>query len=80
MFQVRYLFMAALWTAASYPSGGVSLCRAGSARRVMVPCGSTLHLEPQTIPYDVLSYKRGMEEIIFCEFFLKPFLGSFDLM
>ena len=41
--------MAAVWAAASYSRGGFSLCLAGSARRVMVPGGSTFHLEPGTI-------------------------------
>ena len=41
--------MAAMWAAASYSRGGFFLCRAGSVRRVMVPGGSTFHLEPLTI-------------------------------
>ena len=44
--------MAAVLAAARYSRGGFSLCLAGSARRVMVPGGSTFHLEPGTIhPY-----------------------------
>ena len=49
MFQVRYLFMSAMLAAASYSSGGSSTCLAVSARRVIVPGGSTYHLEPVTI-------------------------------
>ena len=52
--------MAAVWAAASYYRGGLSLCRAGSAWRVMVPGGSMFHLEPGTIvmPYAMLyAYK-----------------------
>ena len=42
--------MAAVLVAASYSRGGFSPCFAVSARRVMVPGGSTFHLEPGTIP------------------------------
>ena len=38
--------MAAVFAAASYYRGGVSLCLTGSVRRVMVPGGSKFHLEP----------------------------------
>ena len=41
--------MAAVWAAARYSRGGLSLCLAISARRVMVPGVSTFHLEPGTI-------------------------------
>ena len=41
--------MASVLAAASYSRGGFSICLAGSARRVMVPGGSTFHLEPKTI-------------------------------
>ena len=41
--------MAAVLAAASYSKAGFSLYLAGSARRVMVPGGSTFHLEPGTI-------------------------------
>ena len=41
--------MDAVLAAASYSRGGFSPCLAGSARRVMVPGGSTFHLEPGTI-------------------------------
>ena len=41
--------MAAVLEAASYSRGGLTPCLAGSARRVMVPGGSTFHLEPVTI-------------------------------
>ena len=41
--------MAAVLADASYYRGGFSPCLAGSARRVMVPGGSTFHLEPGTI-------------------------------
>ena len=42
-------FMAAVLAAASYSRGGFSTCLAISARRVMVPGGSTFHLEPGAI-------------------------------
>ena len=41
--------MAAVLEAASYSRGGFSLCLTGSARPVMVPGGSSFHLEPGTI-------------------------------
>ena len=41
--------MAAVLAVASYYRGGLSPCLAVSARRVMVPGGSMLHLEPGTI-------------------------------
>ena len=47
-FRLDIYFMAAVLAANRY-SRGESLCLAVSARRVMVPCGSTLHLEPGTI-------------------------------
>ena len=52
--------MATVWEAASYYRGFLSLYRAGSAWRVMVPGGSMFHLEPGTIvmPYAMLyAYK-----------------------
>ena len=42
-------FMAAVLAAAIYSRRGFSPFLAGSARRVMVPGGSTFHLEPVTI-------------------------------
>ena len=42
-------FMAAMLAAASYSRGGFSPYLAGSAKRVMVPGGSTFRLEPGTI-------------------------------
>ena len=42
-------FMAAMLAAASYSRGGFSPCLAGSVRCVIVPGGSTFHLEPGTI-------------------------------
>ena len=41
--------MAAVLAAARYYRGGLSLCLAGGARRVMVSGGSTFHLELGTI-------------------------------
>ena len=41
--------MAAVLAAAIYSRGDFSLCLAGSARRVVVPGGSTFDLEPGTI-------------------------------
>ena len=41
--------MAVVLAADSYSRGFFSLCIVGNARRVMVPGGSTLHLEPVTI-------------------------------
>ena len=41
--------MATVLAAAIYSRGGFSLCLAGSTGRVMVPGGSTFHLEPGTI-------------------------------
>ena len=48
-FRLDSYFMAAVLAAASYSRGVFSLCLAGSVRRVMVPGGSTFHLEPRTI-------------------------------
>ena len=48
-FRLGIYFMAAALDAASYSRGGFIPCLAGSARRVMVPGGSTFHLEPGTI-------------------------------
>ena len=48
--------MAAVLAAASYSRGGLSLCLASSARRVMVPGGSTFHLEPGAIETYALIY------------------------
>ena len=48
-FRLGSYFMAVALAATSYSRGGFSLCLAGSTRRVMVPGGSTLHLEPGTI-------------------------------
>ena len=48
-FRLGSYFMAAVWAAASYSRWGFSLCRAGNARRVMVPGGSKFHMEPGTI-------------------------------
>ena len=48
--------MAVVLAAANYSRGGFSLCLAGSARRVMVPVGSSLHLEPGTIHLSVCPY------------------------
>ena len=48
-FRLGSYFMAAVLAAASYSRGGFSLCLAGSARRVMFPCGITFHMEPGTI-------------------------------
>ena len=42
-------FMAAVLAAASYSRIGFSTCLAVRVRRVMVPGGSVLHLEPVTI-------------------------------
>ena len=47
-FRLGSYFMAVFWAAASYSRGGFSLFRAGSARRVIVPGGSTFHLESET--------------------------------
>ena len=44
-------FMSAMWEAASYSRGGLSLCCAVSAGSVIVPGGSTFDLEPGTIIY-----------------------------
>ena len=41
--------MASMLEAASYSRGGVSPCLVVSAGSVMVPGGSTFHLEPGTI-------------------------------
>ena len=41
--------MAAMLAAARYSRGGFSLCRVDNVKRVMVPGGSTFHLEPGTI-------------------------------
>ena len=41
--------MAAVLAAASYSRGGFSPCLASIARRVLVPGGSTFHLEPGTM-------------------------------
>ena len=41
--------MASVMAGASYSRGGFSPCLAVSSRRVMVPGGSTIHLEPEKI-------------------------------
>ena len=48
-FELGGYFMAAVLAAASYSRGGFSPYLAVSARRFMVPGGSTFHLEPGTI-------------------------------
>ena len=48
-FRLGSYFMAAVFAADSYSRRSFSLYLAGSARRVMVPGGSTFHLEPGTI-------------------------------
>ena len=47
-FRLGSYFMDALWEVVSYYRGGFSLCRTGSVCHVMVPGGSTFHLEPGT--------------------------------
>ena len=48
-FGLNDYFMAAVLVAARYSREGFSPCLAVSLRRVMVPGGSTFHLEPGTI-------------------------------
>ena len=48
-FRLCSYFMASVLSATSYYRGGFSLCLDGSAMRVMVPGGSTFHLESVTI-------------------------------
>ena len=49
-------FMAAMLAAAGYSRGCFSPCLAVSVRRVMVPGGSTFHLEPGTVDILVTSF------------------------
>ena len=48
-FRLGSYFIAAMLAAASYSRGGFSICLASIARRVLVPGGSTFHLELGTI-------------------------------
>ena len=53
--------MDAVLAADSYSRGGFSTCLAGSAMCVMVPGGSTFHLEPGTIQHLILNIENSFK-------------------
>ena len=57
-------FIAAVLAAVRYSRGGFSPCLVVSARRVMVPGGSTFHMEPVTIMVYQQLYQENFDMIL----------------